>query len=152
MTSPARIDQAQDTPQRRIEALLGMSRRLCNVLASDIAALERGDFGGLATTDPEIGRLCALYGREVTALKTMGGIKNVPAQIVAELKESGGRLSNLLAHHESLVSCMREASEGLIKAVAEEVEKTRKSGAPYSAGPKPQRKTSGGAIIYNKVI
>ena len=152
MTAPAKIDQTQDATQRRIENLLAMSNRLCDAIAADIAALEEGEFGKLASTDPEIGRLCALYGREVTALKSTGGIKNVPAQLVAALKESGGRLNTLLGHHESLVSCMRQASEGLIQAVAEEVEKTRKRGAPYSAGPKLKRETSSGAIVYNKVI
>lgn len=88
-----------------------MSNRLCDAISADIAALEQGDFSKLSTADPEVGRLCALYGREVTALKTAGGIKNVPAQLVAALKESGARLNNLLAHHESLVACMRQASE-----------------------------------------
>ena len=152
MTVPSKIDQPTHATQRRIENLLAMSNRLCDAIAADIAALEQGDFSKLATADPEIGRLCALYGSEVTALKTAGGIKNVPAQLVAALKESGGRLNNLLAHHESLVACLRQASEGLIQTVAEEVEKIRKRGAPYSAGPKPKRETSGGAILYNKVI
>jgi hypothetical protein len=152
MTSPAKVDPVDHATQRRIENLLAMSNRLCDAIAADIAALEQGEFGKLASTDPEVGRLCALYGREVTALKAAGGIKNVPAELVAALKGSGGRLNTLLGHHESLVSCMRQASEGLIQAVAEEVEKTRKRGAPYSALPKPKRETSSGAIAYNKVI
>ena len=151
MSTPAKIEVNAAT-QRRIEQLLAMSNRLCETITADIAALEKGDFANLATTDPEIGRLCALYGREVTALKTNGGIKNVPAELIAALKESGGRLNNLLGRHESLVACMRQASEGLIQTIAEEVEKTRKRGAPYSATPKPRRETSGGAIVYNKVV
>ena len=152
MTTRAKIDHAHDANQRRIEQLLIMSNRLCDAIAADIAALEQGDFTNLSSTDPDVERLCALYGRDVMAVKAAGGIKNVPAPLVAALKESGGRLNKLLAHHGSLVACMRQASEGLIQTVAEEVEKSRKRGAPYSAAPKPKRETSGGAILYNKVF
>jgi hypothetical protein len=152
MTTEATIDPADHATQRRMENLLAMSTRLCDAISTDIAALEKGDFGGIASTDPEVGRLCALYGREVMALKNSGNIKNMPAELVNALRDAGGRLSHLLEQHESLVACMRQASEGLIQAVAEEVEKSRKRGEPYSATPKPKRQSSTGAIVYNKVV
>ena len=152
MTTEASTDTADHATQRRMENLLAMSSRLCDAISTDIAALEKGDFGGIASTDPEIGRLCALYGREVLALKSAGNIKNMPAELVEALKDSGGRLSRLLGQHEALVACMRQASEGLIQAVAEEVEKSRKRAEPYSATPKPKRQSSAGAIVYNKVV
>ena len=152
MTTSANVDPTGLGTQRRMENLLAMSNRLCDAIAADIEALEQGDFGKLTSTDPEIGRLCALYGREVMALKNSGGVKNAPAELVAALKDSGGRLNKLLGQHESLVACMRQASEGLIKVVAEEVEKTRTRGAPYSALPKPKRQSSAGAMVYNKVV
>ena len=136
---------------QRLEQLLTMNKRLGDAIAADIAALEHGAFSDLSTTDPEIERLCALYGREVMALKAAGGIKNAPASMIAKLKESGARLKSLLTKHEQLVICMRQASEGLVKAIAEEVEKTRSEAAPYAAAPGAKR-TSGGAIVYNKVI
>ena len=152
MTTPIKVGPEWDATQRRVEHLLAMSNRLCEAIAADIKALEQGDFSKLATTDPEVGRLCALYGREVTALKNQGGIKDVPARLVAALKEAGKRLNTLLGQHGSLVACMRQASEGLIQVVAEEVEKTRKRDAPYSAIPEPKRQTSSGAILYNRVV
>ena len=87
MKTAAKIDEVPAATQRRVEQLLVMSNRLCETISADSAALEAGAFGELASTDPEIGRLCALYGREVTALKISGGIKNVPAPLVAALKE-----------------------------------------------------------------
>ena len=151
MTAPAKLVR-DDQNHRRVEQLLTLSNRLCATIAADIAALEKGDFANLATTDPEVGRLCAMYGREIMGLKSSGGIKDVPPTLVAALRESGGRLSHLLGQHEALVGCLRQASEGLIQTVAEEVDKTRKRGAPYSPVPKAKRETSGGAIVYNKVI
>ncbi len=151
MNAPVKNDEARAVQVRRLEQLLAISKRLGDAIEADIAALERGAFGELTSTDPEVARLCALYGREVTALKASGGIKNMPEQLIATLKQSGGRLNKLLARHESLVACMRQASEGLIQAVAEEVEKSRRRNAPYSGTPKPKR-VSSGAIIYNKVV
>jgi len=152
MTTDTTLDPTDYATQRRMENLLAMSNRLCDAISTDITALENGEFGGLASTDPEVGRLCALYGREVMALKSSGGIKNMPAELVDALKESGGRLTRLLGQHETLVACMRQASEGLIQAVAEEVERSRQRGAPYSAAPKPKHQSSTGAIVYNKVV
>ena len=140
-----------DAKRQRLEHLLAMSTRLADAIALDIAALENGRFDNLKTTDPEIDRLCALYGREVKALKSEGGIKDAPAELLAQLRESGVQLNGLLARHERLVSAMRNATEGLVHAVAQEVKKTRESIAPYAPGCKPKR-GSGDAIVYNKVV
>jgi len=153
MTMPAMIEDTQATATvRRMEQLLVLSERLSEAVETDIAALEQGEFGNLSTTDPEIARLCTIYGREVIALKTAGGVKNMPAELIAALRESGKRLKTLLVRHESLVACMRQASEGLIQTVADEVEKIRKRGAPYSPPSKAKGTSSAGAIVYNKVV
>ena len=137
--------------QRRLEQLLIMSTRLCDAIALDIAALEQGKFGDLRTADAEIEQLCAIYGREVKALKADGGVKGAPAQIIAQLKESGAKLNGLLARHERLVSAMRNAAEGLVQAVAQEVQKTRERVKPYVPPTKGKHGT-GDAIVYNKVV
>jgi hypothetical protein len=140
-----------DAKRRRLEQLLAMSTRLGDAIALDIAALEKGQFGDLQTADANIEQLCAIYGREVKALKADGGVKDAPAPLIAQLKESGARLNGLLARHERLVSAMRNAAEGLVQTVAQEVQKTRERAAPYAATPKPKR-SSGDAIVYNKVV
>ena len=140
-----------DAKTRRLEQLLAMSVRLGDAIELDIVALESGRFEELKTTDPEIDRLCALYGREVTALKADGGLKGASPDLRQQLKESGKRLNGLLARHTRLVSAMRHASEGLVQAVAEEVQKTREREAPYVPPTRLKPKT-GDAIVYNKVI
>jgi len=150
MSSAARFIDP-NVRQRRLEQLLLMSTRLCDAIALDIEALERGQFADLRTADADIEQLCAIYGREVKALKADGGVKDAPPQIIAQLKESGTRLNGLLARHERLVSAMRNASEGLVQAVAQEVQKTRERIAPYAPACKGKR-GSGDAIVYNKVV
>jgi len=152
MTSPKTNADANaaERQRMRLEQLLTVSRRLSEALAADIEALEQGAFGALKTSDPEIERLCAFYGREVRALRT-DGIKRAPAQLVTALRESGARLDELLKHHGHLVAAMREAAEGLVQAVADGVEKARSGAKPYTREPKPSR-TSSGAIVCNKVV
>ncbi|HEX3487238.1 MAG TPA: hypothetical protein VHT51_19435, partial [Micropepsaceae bacterium] len=86
MTNLAKADPDAVMAERqrmRLEQLLTVSRRLIDTIEADIAALEKGSFGELKTTDPEIERLCAFYGREVRALKAEGGIKRAPAPLIA---------------------------------------------------------------------
>jgi hypothetical protein len=146
MTAAAEPDQTH-----RLENLVLMGKRLADAVEADISAIERGAFRELRTTDPEIANLAALYARDVAALKAAGGIQKPPRELARALKETSLRLKTLLGQHDQLVMCMRKATEGLVQAVAEEVEKTRKSIVPYT--PKPQPKSTGaGAIVYNKVI
>jgi hypothetical protein len=142
---------AEKARELKLEQLLAMSNRIGNAIATDIEALEGGKFDALSTGDPEIEKLCLIYGREVTALKASGGIKGAPAPLLAALKESGARLKSLLKRHGLLVGAMRHASEGIVQAVAEEVEKTRARKAPYGAKPEAPRGKPG-AIVYNRVV
>ena len=111
--------------------MLLLCQRLTEAVEGDIAALTKGKFAELRTTDPEIQRLSALYGREVQALKTAGGVKQAPAGLVKSLRQAGARLNIALVRHEKLVECMRKATEGLVQTVAKEVENSRKRGTPY---------------------
>jgi hypothetical protein len=151
--SPALAPEAVAVERRRmrLEQLLAVSRRLGDAIEADIEALEKGEFGGLKTTDPEVERLCSFYAREVKALKAEGGIKQAPPGLLAAMREAGARLDSLLKTHERLVAAMRQAAEGLVQAVAEDVEKTRSGAAPYCATPQAKRSSSG-AIVYNKVV
>ena len=135
----------------RLEHLLAMGKRLAAAIEGDITALERGAFQDLRSTDPEISKLAALYAREVAAVKAAGGIGEAPAALLDALKETSVRLKAGLLRHDRLVMCMRQASEGLVQAVAEEVEKTRKQAVPYSPKQVPKG-VSTGAMVYNKIV
>jgi hypothetical protein len=146
------IDANTERQRLRLEQLLTVSKRLIEAISGDIAALERGAFGELKTTDPEIEKLCAFYGREVRSLKAEGPIKGIPKTLIAALKETGGQLDTLLIRHERLLAAMREASEGLVQAVVEGVEKVRSGSRPYGQKLAPKGAVPSGAIVYNKVI
>jgi hypothetical protein len=149
---PPREPQAKDQTQR-LEKLLVMGRRLMAAIDGDIDALNKGAFDRLHTTDPEITALASLYAREVAALKKEGGIgKGAPAALLAEMKTLGKRMKLSLTRHERLLMCMRQASEGVVQAVANEVEKARARTTPYRVGPQARQAQGAAAILYNKVV
>jgi hypothetical protein len=134
----------------RLESLLAMGKRLADAIEADIDSLERGAFNELRSTTPEMIQLSARYAQEVAAVKQSGGVGNAPAALVKSLRETGTRLKTALQTHDRIVLALRQASEGLVQTVAEEVEKQRKQAAPYN--PKAAPKTAGGAIVYDKVV
>ena len=152
MNEPAAViaENVRQADSRRIDQLLAMTGRIADALDQDISALQRGQFDQLRSTDPEIAQLCAIYGREVAALKA-SGMKLVRSERTYALTAAAARLNKLLARHQTLVTAMRKASEGLVQAVAEEVQKSRDNVAPYRATPKAKRSETP-AIVYNKVV
>ena len=142
---------AEKSPEDlRIERLITMAERLIEALEGDIAALKSGNPRGLRTIDPEIQKLSALYSREATALGTASA-KTAQPDLRRRLFEATGKFREVLAMQTRLLTRVRGASEGMVRAVAEEIERQR---APMrSYGPIAKRAAhSSGAMIYNSVV
>ncbi len=135
--------------EQRIERLISLASRLIEVLESDIAALKSGNARGLRTTDPEILKLSALYSREAAGLNP-NAARNAPLALRRRLFEATGKFRDLLGAQTRLLTRMRGASEGMIRAVAEEIERQRTPLRPYAAAPQAPR--NGGALLYNSVV
>jgi hypothetical protein len=138
----------------RIEAVVKMAERLIAVLEADIAALQKGKPGEMKTLEPEIQLLTAQYAREAGRLNRHE-LEAAPADQRARLTAVTTKFREALMLHGRILTRIRNASEGMIKAVADEVEKRRSRSRPYSApyGVKPTaaRPTSS-AMLYNAVI
>lgn len=135
--------------EQRIERLISLASRLIEVLEGDIAALKCGNPRAMRTTDPEILRLSALYSREAAGLNP-NAAKAAPLNLRRRLFEATGRFRDLLAAQTRLLTRMRGASEGMIRAVAEEIERQRTPLRPYAAVAQAPR--SSGALLYNSVV
>ena len=139
----------------RLERVVLMAERLIEVLTADIAALERGRPGEMKTLDPEIQQLSAQYTREAAALNR-SSIEAAPAALRARLTAATKRFREVLALHARILTRIRNASEGMIKAVAEEVDRRRRStlpySAPYAAKPAGYRPAANGAMLYNHIV
>lgn len=137
-----------DTQQ--IEMLIAMAERLTAAFEADIAVLKAGCPCEMPSLNPEIQKLSLTYAREVTSLD-LARAKTAPSELRKRLAGATGKFRDTLKLHNRLLTRVRNATEGLIKAVADEVDRARSrqtTYAPQCARPRP----SGGAIVFNSVI
>jgi hypothetical protein len=138
-----------DANQMRIERLITMAERLVEALESDIATLKAGNARNLRTIEPEILKLSALYSREAAGLNP-DAAKSAPLELRKRLFAATAKFRDTLASQTRLLTRIRGASEGMVRAVADEIERQRALVRTY--GPAPAAARPGGAIIYNKVV
>jgi len=134
----------------RIEQLTRMAERLIEAIEGDIAALKAGKPQQMRTLDPEIQRLSASYGREAAGL-TADMAKQVPVVVRTRFFDVTRRFKDLLALHARLLTRVRNASEGMIKAIADEVDRRAQPTRTYNPKAanygKPAR-----AMVFNSVV
>ena len=138
-----------DANEMRIERLITMAERLVEALESDIAALKSGNARNLRTIEPEILKLSALYSREAAGLNP-DVAKSAPVELRKRLFAATAKFRDTLASQTRLLTRIRGASEGMVRAVADEIERQRSLVRTY--GPATTVARPGGAIIYNKVV
>ena len=138
----------QDTP--RIERLIALAERLVVALESDIAELKKGRVAALKTNDPEIQKLTALYTREAQGFDPRIA-QSAPPTLRQRFLAVTAKFREVLQLHARMVARVKNASEGIIRAIATEVERmnapTRTYGPRPAAAPK-----SSGAMLFNKVV
>jgi len=138
----------QDGP--RIERLISMAERLIAALESDIAALKAGQPQALLTADPEIQKLTALYGREAQGFDPRIA-QAAPPSLRQRFVAITAKFREVLQLHARMLTRVKNASEGMVKAIAAEVERANAPTRTY--GPRPgYASQSSGAMVFNKVV
>ena len=134
----------------KIERVISLTDRIADLLGADIAALEKGSAKELRTNDPTVQQLTLLYAREAGTVNA-AMVKAVPQELRQKLTASTKRMNDTLKRHQRIITRVKNASEGMIRAVAGEVERQRNFQRNYSRVPtsKPQ---SSGSLLYNSVI
>jgi hypothetical protein len=136
--------------QPRIERLISMAERLIAALENDIAALKDGKVQSLVTTDPEIQKLTALYGREAQGFDPRIA-QAAPPSLRQRFVAITAKFREVLQLHARMLTRVKNASEGMVKAIAAEVERANAPTRTY--GPRPgYAPQSSGAMVFNKVI
>lgn len=135
--------------QQRADRIISLGDRLSEALAADVAALESGHARDMRMMDPDVQQLSLLYGKEAKGMTAAA--KAIAADQRARLTQSTKRLHDILERHARLVTRMSRASEGMIKAVAEEVERRRAPTRVYGRTPAPVARAPG-AMLYNSVV
>ena len=138
----------EDVP--RIERLISMAERLVVALEADIAALKAGKPTEMISMRPEIQRLSMLYGREAQNFDIRIA-KSAPPSLRQKFVAITAKFREVLMLHGRMIARVKNASEGMIQAIAREVERMNQAKTTY--GPRPgYAPKSSGAMIYNKVI
>jgi hypothetical protein len=138
----------EDAP--RIERLISLAERLVVALEADIAALKAGKPGEMKSMDPEIQKLTVIYGREAQNFDI-----RIAKAASPSLRERflfvTAKFRDVLQLHARMLARVKNASEGMIQAIAREVERMNAPTRAYgpSSGYKPQ---PAGAMVFNKVI
>ena len=144
MTAP----NPQDNP--RIERLIVMAEGLIVALEGDIAELRNGRTTALRTNDPEIQTLTALYGREAQNFDPRLA-QSAPPSLRQKFIAITAKFREVLQMHARMIARVKNASEGIVRAIASEVERmhapVRTYGPRLDAAPK-----SSGAMVFNTVV
>jgi len=134
----------------RIERLVTLAERLIEAIEADIAALKAGKPQAMRSTEPEIQRLSAIYGREAKGI-SLDAAKSAPAPLRRRFTETTKKFRELLQLHARMLTRVRNASEGMVKAIAAEVDRRAAPTRTYN----PQAASYGKpaqAMIYNNVV
>jgi hypothetical protein len=134
----------------RIERLISLAERIIVALESDIAVLKNGRPAVLATADPEIQKLTMLYGREAQGFD-LRIAENAAPTLRQRFLAVTAKFREVLQLHTRMIARVKNASEGVIRAIAAEVERANAPMRTY--GPRPgYAPKSSGAMVFNKVV
>jgi hypothetical protein len=134
----------------RIERMIALAERLVAVLESDIAALRSGNPAALASADPEVQTLTVQYGREAQNFDPRIA-QAAPPPLRARFMTITAKFREILQLHARLLTRVKHASEGMVKAIAEEVNRMNQPARTY--GPRPGYGAQpSGAMVFNRVV
>jgi hypothetical protein len=134
----------------KIERLIAMAERLIVALESDIAALKAGTPSRMVSMDPEIQKLSIVYGREAQNFDIRIA-KAAPLPLRTRFLAITARFRDVLQLHARMLTRVKNASEGMIQAIAREVERMNAPSRTY--GPRPgAAPKSPGAMVFNRVV
>ncbi len=138
----------QDEP--KLERLISMAERLITALETDIAALKAGTPGKMVSLNPEIQKLTAVYGREAQNFDIRIA-KSAPVALRTRFLTITAKFREVLQLHGRMLTRVKNASEGMVQAIAREVERMNAPTRTY--GPRPTAAPrSSGAMVFNKVV
>jgi hypothetical protein len=139
-----------DGAKAKIERLIILTERLAEALTADVKALEAGDAKALRSIETPFQQLMINYSKEAQGVNA-AILKHVAPELRDKLIRGAKTMNDLLARHQRLITRARNASEGIIQAVAREVERRQTSQRGYGRTPA-ARPQSSGAMVYNSVI
>lgn len=116
----------------RAEQMIALTARLTALLAKEAAAFEARRAHEAAGLGEETARLANLYRHESARIKADPSlIAGASTAIRGRLIQATEAFEAVLARHGRALSAAKTVTEGLVRAIAEEVAATRRARSPY---------------------
>jgi len=145
---------AAESAADRVEQLTILTERLTELVAAQALAFEQHRPQDAAASIEETTRLANLYRHESAKVRANSGlIAGAPLAARTRLTQATEAFDAVLARQARALNAAKTVTEGLVRAIAEEVAAQRQRGAPEGYGPKGQRTAKpadGSAITLNK--
>lgn len=144
------ITAAEDAAER-VEQLILLTERLTSLVADQAKSFEARRPQDAAVQVEETGRLANLYRHESARIRGNPGliVSADPAQRI-RLTRATEAFDAVLARQARAVGAMKTVTEGLVRAIAEEVASQRNKGASYGPGALQTPTAAATAITLNK--
>jgi len=121
-------------PQERVEQLIALTNRLADLMRREADAFEAHRPHDVIASADETARLANLYRHESLRLrKDPGLIEAADAKARKKLMDSTRAFDEALHRHGRAVEACKIVTEGLVKAIAEEVVSQKAQAAGYGA-------------------
>ena len=134
---------AADDPADRVEQLIALTERLTGLLADETKAYEAHRPHEAAASAAETVRLANVYRHEsLRVKKDPSMVAGAPEPLRRRLAEATRTFEATLARHAGAVQAALTVTEGIVRAVAEEVAATRKGSAGYGRAGKANKAAS----------
>jgi len=143
----ARPDEAAE----RVDQLILVTERLTSLVAEQAKAFEARRPQDAAIHVEETGRLANLYRHESARIRANPAL--ISAAVAAQrtrLRRATEAFDAVLARQARAVDAIKTVTEGLVRAIAEEVASQRQKGATYGPGAQQALPAAATAITLNK--
>jgi hypothetical protein len=135
----------------RVEQLITLTDRLTMLVADQAKSFEDRRPQDAAVHVEETSRLANLYRHESARVRGNPGLISAsPAPLRLRLRRSTEAFDAVLARQARAVGAVKSVTEGLVRAIAEEIAGQRQKGVSYGASGLQNQATAATAITLNK--
>jgi hypothetical protein len=138
-------------PAERVEQLVTLTERLTELIALDAQAFEQGRPQDAAQNLEETSRLANIYRHESARIRANPGlISGAPLAQRTRLVRATEAFDAVLARQGRALEAAKTVTEGLVKAIANEVASQRTTGAGYGAHARASAPAPATSITLNR--
>lgn len=145
------MNATPDDARARVEQLILLTDRLTGLVAEQAKCFEARRPQDALRFGEEVGRLANLYRHESARVRANPGlVAAAPRDLRLALVRSTEAFDAVLARQARAVGAAKTVTEGLVRAIAEEVASQRQKGVSYGANARQTANTASVAITLNK--